>query len=93
MAKSIEKMQISRVSSKGQLVIPQEIRDRAHLKEGSMVAVASYGSLVVLKKLDKLVSDADLQSLKLVDEAWDDIEHGRYKAGSLREFLNKAGEW
>ncbi|MBS3131366.1 AbrB/MazE/SpoVT family DNA-binding domain-containing protein [Candidatus Woesearchaeota archaeon] len=93
MAKPIEKMGVARLSSKGQLVIPSGIRARASLKEGSMVLVASYGDMVVLKKVGKLVSDEDLESLKRVDEAWEDIEHGRYKTGSLEEFFSQAREW
>lgn len=89
----IEKMEIARVSSKGQLVIPQDIRQKMKIKEGSLIAVASYGDMVLLKKVKKFINDEDMQSLKLVEEAWEDIEKGRYKTASLDEFLRQAREW
>ncbi len=40
-----------KMSSKGQIVIPQGIRDRMGLEEGSVLAVAAEGDSLVLKKV------------------------------------------
>ena len=93
MAKVIEKMGIAKVSSKGQLVIPQDIRKRMKIRDGSMVAVASYGDLVILKKIENLVSERDLQSLKLVDETWDDLAKGKYRKLNKEAFLRELETW
>lgn len=90
---SIKKLDMTRVSSKGQLVIPQDIRERMKLKEGSIVAVASYGDMVVLKKVDSKISEEDVKTLKRVDEAWEDIENGRYKRTRAEDFFNKLRAW
>ena len=93
MHKAVENMEIARVSSKGQLVIPQDIRQKMKIKEGSLIAVASYGDMVLLKKVKNFINDEDMQSLKLVEEAWEDIEKGRYKTTSLSHFMRQAREW
>ncbi len=41
----------TRMSSKGQVVIPEEIRDRLGLKAGSRFVVIGEGDVVILKAL------------------------------------------
>ena len=41
-----------KMSSKGQIVIPQHIRDELHAQEGSIFAVVSSKNSVVLKKIE-----------------------------------------
>lgn len=93
MEKEITRFELTRLSSKGQLVIPQNVRNHVGIKEGNMLAVASYNGLVVLKKVNAHISEQDLRTLKLVDEAWEDIENGKYRQLSRQEFLNKLKEW
>ena len=75
--KDIEQMEIAKVSSKGQLVIPQNIREKLKVKEGSMFAVASCDNTLVLKKIENPLSREDMRTMKLVEEAWKDIEKGK----------------
>jgi len=49
--------------------------------------------MIVLKKVDSKLSEQDLNSLRLIEEAWKDIEHGRYRVMSKRSFLNELKEW
>jgi hypothetical protein len=49
--------------------------------------------MIVLKKVDSKLSAEDLKSLKLIEEAWKDIEHGRYHVMSKLSFLNELKEW
>ena len=90
---NIEKLDMTRVSSKGQLVIPKDIRERMKLKEGSILAVVPYGDMVVLKKVDNKISEEDVRTLRRVDEAWEDIEKGRYKKARVEDFLKKLRTW
>jgi AbrB family looped-hinge helix DNA binding protein len=51
-----------KMSSKGQVVIPQDIRESLHLREGSIFAVVSGEDSVVLKKVqtpskEELIAD------------------------------------
>lgn len=58
----MEKIEITRLSSKGQVVLPQDIRDRLHLEEGQRFVVLGSGDTVVLKRLE-MPSFAGAQAL------------------------------
>lgn len=93
MKNEIEQMEIAKVSSKGQLVIPQRIREKLKVREGSMFAVASCDNTLVLKKIENPLTKEDIRTMRLVDEAWKDIEEGRYKVATLEEFEKQARKW
>lgn len=60
-------MEITKISSKGQIVIPSKIRAELEITEGSVIAIERIRDLVVIKKIDNdLVSqfDKSLQDLK-----------------------------
>jgi len=91
--KHINQIEIAKVSSKGQLVIPQDIRERMHIKEGSMFAVASMDNTLVLKKIESPIAEEDMKTMKIVEEAWEDIEKGRYRKQSKEDFLKELEAW
>jgi len=93
MANEIKQIEIARVSSKGQLVIPQDIRGKLKIKKGNMFAIASCDDTIVLKKIESPISSEDIKTMKLVDEAWDDIAKGRYRRLSKADFLKELKEW
>lgn len=41
----------TRVSSRGQVVIPQSVREAVHLREGELLAVYGEGDTIVLKRI------------------------------------------
>ncbi|MEK6867737.1 MAG: AbrB/MazE/SpoVT family DNA-binding domain-containing protein [Nanoarchaeota archaeon] len=41
-----------RMSSKGQIVIPQDVREELHVQAGSLFAVVGSKDTIVLKKID-----------------------------------------
>ena len=43
--------ELTKITSKGQVVIPQRIRKELRLEEGSSMVVSSLGNLVLLKKV------------------------------------------
>ena len=43
----------TRMSSKGQVMIPEEIRKRLNLKEGAKFVVVAEGDMVVLKAIEQ----------------------------------------
>ena len=45
-------MEITKISSKGQIVIPQKIRDLLKINEGSVMAVDTSDEMIILKKID-----------------------------------------
>ncbi|MGA1821349.1 MAG: AbrB/MazE/SpoVT family DNA-binding domain-containing protein [Thermoplasmatota archaeon] len=48
----MSEIEITRLSSKGQIVIPKELRNLLGLKEGELFAMYGEGDTLVLKKLD-----------------------------------------
>ncbi|MBI1978899.1 MAG: AbrB/MazE/SpoVT family DNA-binding domain-containing protein [Candidatus Aenigmarchaeota archaeon] len=85
--------ELTRVSSKGQIVIPTDVRKKLGIKEGSTFAVTSKKDMIVMKKLDTKMKPEDLKTLKLIEEAWEDIEKGRYKVYPVREFFKELKKW
>jgi AbrB family looped-hinge helix DNA binding protein len=54
-------MEISKISSKGQVVIPKEIRDLAGLKEGDAIVFKIADKVITIEKIDENVGTmADL---------------------------------
>jgi AbrB family looped-hinge helix DNA binding protein len=61
-------MEITKISSKGQIVIPQKIRNELNMEEGSVVIIDKMKDMLVIKKIDEnLVSQfkKGLENLKL----------------------------
>lgn len=52
-------VELTKVSSRGQIVIPQEIREKMHVKEGEAFAVVASGDTLMLKRI-KTPSKEDL---------------------------------
>ena len=48
----MEEIEVTSVSSRGQVVIPQKIRDKLHIAEGEKFVVIGENDTIVLKKLE-----------------------------------------
>ena len=44
--------ELTRISSKGQIVIPIKIRDQLSINEGAVIAIDTTKDLIILKKVD-----------------------------------------
>lgn len=86
-------MEFTKASSKGQIVIPTKIRKKLDIREGSVLAVAAEKDMIVLKKVESGLSANDLKTLRLVEEAWKDIEKGRYAVRSKEAFFKELKKW
>ncbi len=93
MKKEFEVPELTKISSKGQVVIPTEFRKKLGIKEGSIFAVSTKKNMIVLKKLDAKIDAEDLRTLKLVEEAWKDIEEGRFKKMPIDKFFKELEKW
>lgn len=93
MKEEIEITELTKTSSKGQIVIPAPIRKKLGIKEGSLLGIAARKDMIVLKKLDARMKTEDLKTLKLIGEAWEDIEKGRYKKYSKEAFFKELKKW
>jgi len=86
--------ELTRISSKGQLVIPNEIRKNLNIMEGDVFATTSSDhDLIILKKIKNPIMKEDLIILKEIEEAWKEIEQGRSKTMKKEDFLEEIKKW
>lgn len=86
--------EITRVSRKGQIVIPKTIRDALKLVMGDPLAVTcTKEGLLVLKKIKTPFEREELQDLAAIEEAWGRIKKGEGKKATVGEFLKGLEEW
>jgi AbrB family looped-hinge helix DNA binding protein len=93
MKEQAQDIQFTKASSKGQIVIPTRIRKQLGIREGSVFAIAAEKGMIVLKKVESGLSPEDLKTLRLVEEAWKDIESGRYKVREKEAFFKELKRW
>ncbi len=85
-------IELTKISSKGQVVIPQKVRKKLNLRDGETLAVSTKDDLVVLKKVDNPL-EGELETLEEIKKAWKEIESGNYKKLSDKEFLKELEKW
>ena len=71
-------LDVTKISSKGQIVIP--VSTRKNLKEGDNLIVMMEDDRIVLRKIDSLTEKMrdDLEFAKKTEEAW-----GKYEKGNV----------
>ena len=93
MSDEIIDTEFTKTSSKGQIVIPSNIRRKLKIGNGSLLAVTTQDDLIVLKKVNSKISSADMKTLKLIEEAWKDLDKGNFKVRSKEDFFKEYREW
>lgn len=85
----MSQIDITKMSSKGQIVIPQDLREG--FNEGDKIMVIRNNNQIILKRADKMDEQLkdDIDSAKRVEEAWKEIEKGRFKKMSPDDFLKE----
>lgn len=80
---------ITRMSSKGQIVIPAELRKG--MNEGDKLLIIRNNNQIILKKADSMdeTLKEDLEFARRTEEAWKEIDAGKYTAYSAEEYLKK----
>ena len=84
---------ITRISSKGQIVIPQEMR--GNLKEGDKIVIIKNEGQIILKKredFDKNLKE-DLEFAKRTEQAWKRYEKGEFISMDAEDFLKEIKKW
>lgn len=87
------KEEFTRVSSKGQIVIPKDIRDNLNIQEGDLLAAVSEENFIILKKIDPKITEEEKILLKRIKEAWDSIDRGDYTEMEGSELLKEMKKW
>jgi AbrB family looped-hinge helix DNA binding protein len=65
-------MEITKISSKGQLVIPSKIRIELGISEGSVLGVEKMKDMIILKKID-------MDLVRQFKEGLEDLKSGRVR--------------
>ncbi|MBL7054819.1 AbrB/MazE/SpoVT family DNA-binding domain-containing protein [Candidatus Woesearchaeota archaeon] len=84
---------ITKMSSKGQVVIPAEMR--SDINEGDKILIIQNKDQLIMKKASKLDSNLneDLEFAKKTDEAWKRIEEGKGIKMDFDDFLDEMKKW
>ena len=86
-------IELTKISTKGQVVIPRDIRKKMGLQDGETLAVSTKDNLIVLKKIQNPIEEDDLKTLSEIKEAWKEIGSGKYKKMSSQDFLTELSQW
>ena len=84
---------LTKMSSKGQVVIPSEMRK--DFEEGEKLIIIKNGHQLIIKKaseLDKNMKE-DLEFAKRTEEAWKSYEKGEFKSKNAEDFLKDLKSW
>lgn len=84
---------ITRMSSKGQIVIPVEMR--SGLKEGEELLIMRDEDRIIIKEAGKITEQMreDLEFAKRTEEAWRRIERGEGTSMPADKFLKELEKW
>lgn len=84
---------VTRMSSKGQIVIPSEMRK--DLKEGDELLIIKDDERIILKKADKLTEEMkeDLEFARRTEEAWQRHDKGEFIEMPADKFLEELEKW
>ena len=83
-----------KMSSKGQIVIPQGIREEIHAKEGSIFAVVSNKDTVILKKIGVPDKEELIENLReIAKKGRKRAEKLGIKESDIPKLVQKARKW
>ncbi len=80
---------IAKISSKGQIVIPNPLR--RGLDKGDEFLIVKDNGRIIMKKMKDLASDLkdDLVFAERVEKAWQDYDKGKFVTNSKADFLKE----
>ena len=84
---------IAKLSSKGQIVIPSEMRK--DFKTGDELLIIKDDQRIILKKANQLTEQMkeDLEFAQRTEQAWQRIEKGEFIEMPADEFLQELQKW
>ena len=84
---------ITKMSSKGQVVIPTEMRKG--LKVGEKLLIIKNKNQFIMEKTTRLNEKLkdDLEFARRTEEAWKEYKQGKFTSSSKEEFLKELKTW
>ncbi len=92
-------IEISKVGERGQIVIPQEFRDKLNIKRGEKFLVVRTDNKLILQQMRTLKSKSieqlreDLVDIKIAEDRLKEIEEGKGIVRTKEEFLKEMERW
>ena len=83
-------MEITKLSTKGQIVIPERIRKG--IAEGTPFVVSKKNGLIILKEVKGLTKE-EIKEIEELDKIWEEIDKGECESYTEKEFFEKLKEW
>ncbi len=83
-------MEITKLSTKGQVVIPENIR--INLEIGTSFSVTKKGDLIILKQV-KGLTEKEKKEINELNSIWKDIDAGKGITQSKQDFLKEMDAW
>lgn len=84
---------VTKMSSKGQVVIPAEMR--AGIKKGEQIIIIKAGNQIIMEKVSKFSKKLkeDLIFAKRTEEAWKRYDRGEFVKMDFDEFMKEVKKW
>lgn len=84
---------ITTMSSKGQIVIPVEMREG--IEEGEKLIIIKNDHQIIMKKASEMEKNLkeDLEFAKRTEEAWKRYEKGKFTSSNVQDFLKELKKW
>ena len=83
-------MEITKLSTKGQIVIPESFRK--DMDSGTAFIVSKQNDLIILKKVEGLTKQ-EMEEMKELDKIWKEIDGGKCESYTEKDFFKKMKEW
>ena len=83
-------METTKLSTKGQIVIPEEMRKG--LEAGTPFIVTRSEDLIILKKVEGLTEE-EKKEMEELNKIWKEIDEGKGISLSKEEFLKEMNAW
>ena len=84
---------ITKMSSKGQVVIPSDMR--VGIKEGEKLIIIKNEHQIIIKRVSELDKDFrdDLEFARRTEEAWKRHDEGNFRSSNAKDFLKELKKW
>ncbi|MEM3555598.1 MAG: AbrB/MazE/SpoVT family DNA-binding domain-containing protein [Candidatus Micrarchaeia archaeon] len=88
-------IEIVKLSSKGQLVLPLAIRKHFRVGKGERLMIVEEGGTILLKPLKQMKRDIEeeIYLLSRAAKGWAQVEKGKAKTMLKDEFLRELSAW
>ena len=83
-------MDVTKLSTKGQIVIPEEVRK--DIDVGTAFIVTKKDDLIILKKIEGLTKDEE-KELEELNKIWKEVDEGKGITLHKQAFLREMDAW